>query len=346
LYRSASTATIFGYHPEELLGRNCLEFIHPEDRDHSRRALRDALTNRPGPCQWDARVRCKDGHYSWIESTASNFLLEPEVQAIVIHQRNIDARKAVEAERLQQSEQLAKSNLRLEEFAYTAAHDLREPLRTIAVYTEILVRQIKPDTKSTQTAKFIIDGATRMSALVDDLLSFASTGVHEPPRWVDLQHAVAEATLNLQPVIEASGAIVTVEKLPIVRSNEIHLVRLFQNLISNAVKYRGENPATIHISAEQQGSEWVISIVDNGIGIAPEHQARVFMPFVRLADRNIPGTGLGLAACKNIVESLGGTIWVKSEPGAGSTFCFTLAAVEAAILIPQVSREMFQVRGA
>ncbi|MEO8130789.1 MAG: histidine kinase dimerization/phospho-acceptor domain-containing protein, partial [Bryobacteraceae bacterium] len=136
-----------------------------------------------------------------------------------MHQRDINSRKAAEAERLQHAEQLAQSNLRLEEFAYTAAHDLREPLRAISAYTEMLTRGAQMDAKAKQMATFIVEGAARMSALVDDLLSFASTGMHEPPRCVDLQDAVAQATLNLAPAIEASGAIVTVDRLPIVRSN-------------------------------------------------------------------------------------------------------------------------------
>jgi PAS domain S-box-containing protein len=337
LYGSASTTKVFGYHPEELLGRNCLELIHPEDRDHSSRALQDVLAKPPGPAQWDARVRCKDGNYSWVESTVSNLLFESEVQAIVIHQRNIDERKATEVESRHHADQLAQSNSRLEEFAYTAAHDLREPLRAISVYTQMLVRETRMDAKAKQTAKFIVDGAAHMSTLIDDLLSFASTGMHEAPRRVDLQHAMAQATLNLAPDIEASGAKVMVARLPIVRSNEIPLVRLFQNLISNALKYRGERPAQIYVTAEKRGPEWVISIGDNGIGIAPEHQTRVFMPFVRLVNRDVPGTGLGLAVCKKIAESLGGTIWVESELGAGSTFCFTIAASREGIAVPRVA---------
>lgn len=194
------------------------------------------------------------------------------------------------------------------------------------------------DTDAKRVAKFIVDGAARMSTLVDDLLSFASTGMHEPLQCVDLQHAVAQATQNLALAIQASGAMVTVDRLPIVRSNEIHLVRLFQNLISNAVKYRGEGPVEIHVTAEQCGPGWVIRIEDNGLGIAPENQARVFMPFIRLANRDVPGTGLGLAVCKKIVEGLGGTICVESELGAGSTFCFTITAEEEGILPPMISR--------
>ncbi len=335
LYGSASTTKIFGYQPEELLGRNCLELIHPEDRDHSSWALQEVLAKPPGPLQWDARIRHKDGNYSWVESTVSNLLSECEVQAIVVHQRDVNARRAAEAEKQQRTEELTRSNLRLEEFAYTAAHDLREPLRAIALYTEMLVQKIPMDENAKQMAQFIVEGAARMSTLVDDLLSFASTGMHEPLRWVDLRHAVAQARQNLALSIKASGAIVTVDPLPTVRSNEIHLVRLFQNLISNAVKYRGEDPVEIHVTAEQRGPDWVIRIQDNGLGIAPEHQARVFMPFIRLANRDVPGTGLGLAVCKKIVEGLGGTIWVESELGAGSIFCFTI--VTAAEGIPMTS---------
>ena len=326
LYGSASTTKIFGYRPEEIVGWNCLDLIHPEDRDHSSRALREVLAKPPGPLQWDARVRHKDGNYSWVESTVSNLLYEFEVQAIVVHQRDINARRAAEGERQRHAEELARSNLRLEEFAYTAAHDLREPLRAIRLYTEMLVQKTQMDANAKQMAHFIVDGAVRMSTLVDDLLSFASTGKHEPPQCVDLRNAVSQAAQNLALNIKASGATVTVGQLPTVRSNEMQLVRLFQNLLSNAVKYRRENPVEIHVTAGRQGPDWVVRVADNGVGIALENQARVFMPFIRLANPDVPGTGLGLAVCKKIVEGLGGAIWLESELGAGSTFCFTIVA--------------------
>jgi PAS domain S-box-containing protein len=328
LYGSASTTKMFGYQPEELVGRNCLELIHPEDRAYSSWALQEVLAKPPGPLQWDARVRHKDGNYSWVESTVSNLLFELEVQAIVVHQRDISARRAAQVERQRQAEELARCNLRLAEFAYTAAHDLREPLRAISACTTMLVQETEMGANAKQMAKFIVDGAARMSTLVDDLLSFASTGTQEPARWVDLQHVVALASQNLALAIKTSGATLTVDRLPIVQSNEIHLVRLFQNLISNAVKYRGEDPPKIHVTAEQRGAGLVIRVEDNGLGIAPEHQARIFTPFIRLANRDVPGTGLGLAVCKKIVEGLGGTIWVESQIGAGSTFCFTIVAAE------------------
>lgn len=328
LYGSASTARIFGYQPEELVGRNCLELIHPEDRDQSSWTLKEVVAKPPGPLQWDARVLHKDGGYPWVESTVSNLLFEAEVRAIVVHQRNIDARKAAEEERTRHAEELARCNARLEEFAYTAAHDLREPLRAISAYTEMLIEETKMDANSRKMAKFIVDGTARMSTLIDDLLSFASTGVREPPRSVDLQNAVDQARQNLALEIKESGARITLDRLPAALGNEISLVRLFQNLIGNAVKYRSKESPEIHLGAERQGPDWVIRVEDNGIGIAQENQSRVFMPFIRLTNRDIPGTGLGLAVCKNIVEGLGGDIWVESEPGLGSTFSFRLAAAD------------------
>jgi PAS domain S-box-containing protein len=330
LYGSASTTKLFGYQPEEFVGRNCLDLIHPEDRDQATRILREVLAKPPGPLHWDARIRHQNGDYSWFESTVSNLLSETEVQAIVMHQRDIHERKAADAEKQQHAERLASSNLRLEEFAYTVAHDLREPLRAISIYTELLAQRTELDAEGREIADFIIDGAARMSTLVDDLLSFATTGMQELPSSVKLSDAVAQATQNLAPAIEASGAVVTVDWLPVVQSNEIHLVQLFQNLISNAVKYRSERPLEIHIDAVSRGRDWIIRVKDNGLGIAAKDRERVFLPFIRLVNRDIPGTGLGLAVCKKIVEGLGGKIWVDSGVGTGSTFSFTILTEDAA----------------
>ena len=335
LYGSPSNK-MFGYNPDDLVGRNCLDLIHPEDRSHSSRALEEVLARPPGPLQWDARIRHKDGNYSWVESTVSNLLLELEVQAMVVHQRDIEARKAAEAKSREQAEQLTRSNQRLEEFANAAAHDLREPLRAISQFTQMLAQKTQMDPNTQQMANFIIDGATRMATLVEDLLSFAKTGMREPPQRVDLQHTVEQAMWNLTSEIEASGAIVTVDRLPLVRGNPSHLVSLFQNLISNAVKYRDERSPEIHVTAERRGSNWIVRVKDNGIGVAPENHARIFVPFVRLGYRDVPGSGLGLAVCKRIVEETADTIWIESEPGIGSTFCFTIAAANDKLALRDV----------
>ena len=326
LYGSAATSKIFGYQPEELIGRNCLELVHPEDRDEVSRALKEVLAKPGPPLQWDTRILHKGGNYCWVESMVSNLLSEAGVRAIVVHQRDIHARRAAEEERRKHAEELARSNERLEEFAYVAAHDLREPLRAISVYTELLVQETQMDANAATIAKFIVDGAARMSSLIDDLLSFASTGMMEPPQRVELNNAVTLAMQNLDPDIKGSAATVTVDTLPVVRGNEIQLIRLFQNLIGNALKYRCPSAPEIHLTARRRGSDWMVQVKDNAVGIALEDQSRVFMPFVRLANREIPGTGLGLAVSKKIVEGLGGEIWVESEIGAGSTFSFTIGS--------------------
>jgi chemotaxis family two-component system sensor kinase Cph1 len=177
-----------------------------------------------------------------------------------------------------------------------------------------------------EIAQLIVRAVRRMSTLLDDLLSSATYGFKDSLRPVELEHAVALAVQNLKEALTSSGAAITIEPLPTVQGNECDLVRLFQNLISNAVKYQSEEAVEVHITAERSGPDWVIRVRDNGIGITKEHHRRVFGLFTRLHTEEVPGTGIGLALCKKIVEGLAGTIWVESEPGTGSTFCFTVAA--------------------
>jgi PAS domain S-box-containing protein len=327
LYASASNTEVLGYEPEELVGQNGWELIHPEDRDHSSLILQKLLSEPSGPIRWHPRIRRKDGSYSWMESTVSNLLVEPDVQAIVVNHRDINARTAVDAEKRRLAGRLALSSSEIEQFAYSVIHDLREPLRTISAFTELLVQRIEMAEEDKEIAEFMVKAAARMTVLLDDLLSFASAGATEEAQRVDLQLAVTEATLSLGQAIKGSGAKITVGRLPVVLGNEGRLVTLFQNLIGNAVKYCGKELPEVSISAERSGSDWVIQVKDTCLGIAPENLDRVFVPFTRLANRDIPGTGLGLAVCKKIVEGMGGTIWLESQLGAGSTFFFTISAV-------------------
>src|SRR5579863_9496303 len=327
LYRSASTVRMFGYQPEEVIGRNWLDFTHLEDHDASNAALHGTLNVSSGQFQWETRICHKDGHYTWVENTLVNLLADPSVHAIVIYQHDVTQRRDIEQEKQEHAEEVARCNLRLEEFAYTAAHDLREPLRAISVYTELLIQETHQDAKQAM-AKFVVDGTTRMSALINDLLSFASTGKQEPPQYVEMERVLTQAMDNLAPSIRSSGATITVDRLPAVRGNEIQLVRLVQNLLSNALKYRSDTPLDVRVSSERRGLAWIIKIEDNGLGIAARDLVRVFTPFVRLVGREVPGTGLGLSVCKKIAEGLGGTIWVDSEVGVGSTFSFTIMAAE------------------
>lgn len=337
LFGNSSVAKLLGYRPEEFEGRNCIELIHPEDRQRSSSLFKEVISWPSAPRTWDARILRKDGTYCWVESTASNLLHDLEVQAIVMYQRDIHSRKEEQEKSKIQSEELTRSNLRMEEFAYTVAHDLREPLRAISLYTELLFHKSKLDGERKEMAQYVIDAARRMSVMVADLLMFARSGMSAPPVLVSLSRPVQKAIQNLSLEIKESSAIVTVDPLPDVISGEAHLVRVFQNLISNAIKYRSERPLSIVISSEQREQDCVIKVRDNGLGIAAEYQKKIFLPFTRLASRDVPGTGLGLAVCEKTVEGLGGVIWVDSEEGVGSTFAFTLPmhATEPAALLAQ-----------
>lgn len=233
------------------------------------------------------------------------------------------------------AKELTRSNAELQAFAHTIAHDLQEPLRTISAFTEILIQKAQLDEAGKETADFIVSGVRRMSILLDDLLSSATYGHGRSRGRVKLEFAAGQAMQNLRAILSSSHASVRIQPLPAVEGNECDLIRLFQNLLGNAVKYRGQAPVEIDISAERYGPDWVIRVRDNGIGIAKEQHPRVFDLFTRLHTETIPGSGIGLAACKKIVENMGGVIWVESEVGGGSTFCFTLAGGHPSVAVPR-----------
>ncbi len=220
LYASASTAKVLGYAPEELLGRNGLELLHAQDRDDSIRTLRKLLAEPQWPNRMQARIRQKDGQWRWVESTASNLLDEPHVDAIVIRCREIGVRRAGEEERERLAEELTRSNAELESFAHSVAHDLREPLRTIGAITELLVRRAHLEEGDHELAAFIRDGVKRMSTLLDNLLYSATHGSKETLRPVALGHAAAQATQNLTEALTSSGATVAIGALPTVEGGE------------------------------------------------------------------------------------------------------------------------------
>jgi PAS domain S-box-containing protein len=321
---SESTVKLFGYPPAQFVGRNCFDLMHPEDRDQASRALKAVLTDPADPLRCNLRVRTGDGSYCWVENTFTNLLLSSEVQAIVLHQPDIHAQKVSAFDNQRRAEELTVASRRLEEFSHHLAHDLREPLRTVSLYAQLLLRKTKLDPNAERIAEAIVAGTERMSCLVESLLSLAETGAHEPLQWVDLQSAAADAKQNLATSLEELAATLTMDQLPIVRGDEIQLMRIFQNLIGNALKYRSERPLRILVNSERRGPFWVIRVEDNGIGIAVENQTRIFEPFIRVAGKDVAGAGLGLAVCKKIIEAQGGTIWVESEPGTGSSFCFTI----------------------
>ncbi len=327
LYVSPSSTKVLGYQPDELVGGNLLNLIHPDELFLFRKTVRADLAPPPALHQIETRLCHKDGHWRWVEVTLSNLLAEPRVAAIIANCREISTRRAELDQKQQDSEALARSNVELEHFAYSVAHDLREPLRTISMFTEVLTAEVKLDPEGKQIAQYIVDGVARVSSLFEGLRAFAVRSFDALPQPIDLKPLADEALRNLEHAIRTSGATVTVHALPWVRGDR-QLLRVFQNLIGNAIKYRGNSPPVVRIDAERLGPDWIVRVRDNGVGIAPEHHERIFRLLKRLHGVEKPGDGFGLAICKKLVESLGGRIWVEAEPGVGSTFCFSIAALE------------------
>jgi signal transduction histidine kinase len=255
---------------------------------------------------------------------------EEEVRSL-----NVDLEQRVAdrtAELAERAKDLARSNGELQQFAYVASHDLQEPLRMVASFTQLLAKRYsdKLDDDAREFINYAVDGAKRMQTLISDLLSYSRVGTQG--KAFELVHcdAVLDRVLkSLQLAIEDTGAVITREPLPAVAGDSIQLTQLFQNLLTNAIKFHGKKPPLVQISTENNGSMWKIAVRDNGIGISPEHADRIFVIFQRLHTKTeYPGTGIGLAICKKIVERHGGRIWVEASPGGGSTFFFTIPVAQ------------------
>jgi PAS domain S-box-containing protein len=244
-------------------------------------------------------------------------------------QLEIAERKRAEWRLAHQAEELARSNADLEQFAYSASHDLQEPLRNISIYSEWLRRRYggRLDRDADQFIQILNEGAQRMIVMVRDLLAYteAARAGQAVQEEVDANATLAKSIENLQAIIRDNEATVTNDPLPRVGMSEIHLQQVFQNLISNAIKYRSDEPPRVHISASNSGDCWRFSVEDHGIGIEPQYQDQIFGIFKRLHGREkYTGSGIGLALCKRIVERYGGKIWVESEANQGATFFFTV----------------------
>jgi PAS domain S-box-containing protein len=240
--------------------------------------------------------------------------------------RDITFRKTTEEALARQAAEVERSNRELEQFAYVASHDLQEPLRMVASYVQLLSRRYrgKLDAEADEFIAYATEGARRMSDLINDLLGYSRIGRGQPDKvTVDCEVVLQNVIRHLAKKIQTSGAIITTGPLPSIQANEFQVLQLFQNLIDNAIKFRTAAPPRIHVSASLEENSWVFSVTDNGIGIAAEYNDRVFVIFQRLHNREAyPGTGIGLAVCKKIVEQHAGLIWLEPNPGGGTKVRF------------------------
>lgn len=252
-----------------------------------------------------------------------------EIEGIFAAAREISERKRFE-------EELKRSNAELQQFAYVASHDLQEPLRMVASYTQLLAQRYlgKLDSDADEFIGFAVDGAKRMQNLIEDLLAYSRVGTREKgPRLCESEQIARSALKNLSVAVEESGASIEIADLPEIKCDARQLETVLQNLIANAIKFRNKGkPCVIQISARQEGQNWIFWVKDNGVGIEPRHFERIFQVFQRLCTREeYPGNGIGLAICKKIVERHHGRIWLESQAGAGTTFYFTIPVTAAEI---------------
>jgi PAS domain S-box-containing protein len=315
--------------PEEgQLGFGWAAQLHPDDRQKAQDNWMAAV--RAGAI-WDAefRIRQADGEYRWFKAHAVPIRnSQGKILKWVGSNSDIHDLKQTAVALNQYATELKRSNVDLEQFAYVASHDLQEPLRMVVSFSELLAEryQGKLGADADEFIGYAVDGAHRMQVLVNDLLAYSRVGTRAKEfSAVDCEKILQTVLENLQKTIEEIGGQVTHDPLPTIQGDETQLWQVLQNLVGNSLKFHGSEPPRVHVSAQEMKGEWQFSVRDNGIGIDPQQVERIFLLFQRLHGRTeYPGTGMGLAIAKKIVERHGGRIWVESEPGKGSTFYFSL----------------------
>lgn len=336
VYFSPRWKSILGYTEEEI-GAHFSEWerrLHPEDRARAHETLQRFFSGETPSYEFEHRLRHKDGSYRWIlaRGMALRDATGRPYRMVGSHIEVTDRKRA--EERLQETaEALRRSNQDLEQFASIASHDLQEPLRMLSAYLDAIARQYREYLPS--QAHALIDLSTqtgqRMQQLIHDLLTYSRVSTRAlESRPVDCNEVLSEALRNLRLTLEEQAATVTSAPLPVVLGDRTQLVQLFQNLLGNGIKFHGDTPPRVQVTAEPNGSRWKFAIRDNGIGIESQYAETVFEIFQRLHPSDIyPGTGIGLAICKRIIDRHEGRIWFESTVGQGTTFFFTLPALEA-----------------
>jgi PAS domain S-box-containing protein len=331
LNNTAHLAALGAKTQAEVLGRTILDF-YPGERGRQATAddRRVLETDTPMHNQERSDFGSADGRIRWsLVTKVPLHDVRGKLIGLVGISHDITERKRQEQEAKRNAEELARSNAELEQFAYVASHDLQEPLRAVASCVQLLKKRYEGqlDERADEFITHAVEGTKRMQALITDLLAYSRVGTHTHPfESVDCGEIVADALANLTIAVQESGAVVKHEGLPTLVVDASQLGQVFQNLVGNAIKFRAEGRAPeIAITAKKDGAEWLFAVADNGIGIEPQYFERVFRVFQRLHTRTrYPGTGIGLAIVKKIIERHGGRIWIESEPGRGTTFFFTL----------------------
>jgi PAS domain S-box-containing protein len=321
----------FGYHRDELVGQKVMNIIPQGFAERliadGTRSAAEALAQQIGT-GIELSGRRKDGSEFPIEIMLSP-LESTDGVLVTAAIRNITERKKSEECLVKTVRELKRSNDELQQFAYVASHDLQEPLRMVASYTQLLSGRYKGslDSDADEFIAFAVDGCDRMQGLIKDLLAYSRAGTNgKALQRVSSENALKEALANLRTTIDQSNAVLTHDVLPAIRTDETQLTQVFQNLVGNAIKYHGTEVPRVHVSAtKNSGDEWIFSVRDNGLGIDPQYFEKILVLFQRLHGRDeFEGTGIGLAICKKVLEQLGGRIWVESQPEKGSIFYFAL----------------------
>jgi PAS domain S-box-containing protein len=324
LYGNRRLAQMLGQPMDRIIGQPFQSYVDEQNRAIFGNQL---ATDRPESLAIDVSLVGPDGCARPVHLSMA--LLDfGEIEGVCLVATDMSRHAMYELELAARAQELTRSNSELERFAYVASHDLQEPLRMVGSFTQLLARRYKGrlDSEADEFIGYVVDGVTRMQSLITDLLEYSRVGMKTRPFGpTDLDKVLARALEDLQVAIEESGVSIEHDPLPRVWGDQVQLARLFQNLVGNAIKFRSAEPPLVKISSAKADDRWIVSVRDNGIGIDPRHFDRVFVLFQRLHGRTqYPGTGIGLAVCKKIVELHGGDIWLESQPGAGACFSFTM----------------------